>query len=1356
MVRWRDFLFWFSLWTWKAFVVRMFTKPPDSRDEGDSVTGVALSSDEQGDVDQETQTSIDPERSSLAKILDWILQEKSMDLLFEKDDRVSSRFGYGITSEKTFGDRDSFNEIMGAIAASTTLERIGIRFNSSEVITCYTKGLTEALSSNRSVKKIVFNNGAPNREEIGLVSTVLLNNEFLEDVSLVSFVMDNEGASLLRNALHHNRTLKRLSLYPNQNTLDEEGWKMLLEPLSGGDGCNNVLEDFTFTLQGPECRNGNVHIGNMVRNNTSLRKVWITLGGKDHEAHTNVLSSIGEALCFNTRLSQLILYLDGFIEEMDILGGLFTSLVPDAQGQQSNTTLKCLQLHSIFGRPLKCDSLFSMLRSNTSLIELRCYGMITKAEVVVRLLDSLKGNKCLEILNLWGCEGVRGERVLGTIMDLLLENHHLKQIDLSGTPLKEDGSAQIVKAELEKRAKNDLWKVVEGMATTTPTSGRVFLCGEPYAGKTTLVKTIMEIHSLSLLKKEKRRKKGLNITKGLFKRSEKTTSDERMAEERTRGIEVHQLSCDGIDMTIWDMAGQEEYHAFHDLVVPNLSGNGSCSSFILVCDPQTDHKLRQPRDEADVERELLYWLRFIASNTRISELYKPHVTIVFTHFDKWCGDDRLCRRILEKVGGLKQKFKGLLEFEEKVYMINATLKDPMIATFKDSVDDVFKAMVDHLKGLLSRVPKTIEACSQLQQVVAKWIQANPNQLFLSWDAFSEICSQVKDLDVHDDSKPGLADMRKRFAALSLHDAGHLMYYEDFNIVVMNPHLLCHDIMGELITKCVMDKSNSELIINGCIKKDDLQSLLSKFPTAQRHQVSLHDVVQIMLRLKLCFEQSNEVVIIPATLRDPGSLDWPFETKAGVDYKYIGRRLACEDTSRTLLSPGFFPRLQVYLHEKLVDAYKIKKNWIEFIHDGVEVIIEYSDSNGFFIDIMIRSTKNEDDALDILHDDIVNSILKLCANPTFGCPGVKLLEFIMRPSCIENLISCKARRNQVVSVEKLKQMVLACGNLELQHTWPDEKPLKSGCDKATTLLGKKVSDHLFIQLRGELKKMEDLFQRNDHEKKDTNDCGSSLIEVEDTKPFIVTNEVLFNRMERMEVGIHERFDILERKIDEIKSIQGRLLPKICTNLDAMVRFTLEFQQHKYPRLPFLTSGEKQSLRRCIVTQMVPGMTSYVVQLLCEHRDGFHIVHDQEGCEVSFGTESTRKFLSAVRWGLFTFTVLAKVGAQVGGGMGSMIPNLAQGCLVLGNIPGTLGVDSLTIPSLLDRPVTSISDYEAEVAQEWLIETLKAKCQGIGDIQKTFQLQKVKYKDNGSVAWICNKHEREGRVHNNLDLLPSEIL
>jgi GTPase SAR1 family protein len=40
---------------------------------------------------------------------------------------------------------------------------------------------------------------------------------------------------------------------------------------------------------------------------------------------------------------------------------------------------------------------------------------------------------------------------------------------------------------------------------------------------------------------------------------------------RTIGIEVEpMLVKDNLKISLWDLGGQDEFHAFHDLVVPNL------------------------------------------------------------------------------------------------------------------------------------------------------------------------------------------------------------------------------------------------------------------------------------------------------------------------------------------------------------------------------------------------------------------------------------------------------------------------------------------------------------------------------------------------------------------------------------------------------------------------------------------------------------------------------------------------------------------------------------------------------------------------------------------------------------------
>jgi hypothetical protein len=36
---------------------------------------------------------------------------------------------------------------------------------------------------------------------------------------------------------------------------------------------------------------------------------------------------------------------------------------------------------------------------------------------------------------------------------------------------------------------------------------------------------------------------------------------------------------------LWDLASQEEYHAFHNMMMPNLRSQGNVSYFPLICNP---------------------------------------------------------------------------------------------------------------------------------------------------------------------------------------------------------------------------------------------------------------------------------------------------------------------------------------------------------------------------------------------------------------------------------------------------------------------------------------------------------------------------------------------------------------------------------------------------------------------------------------------------------------------------------------------------------------------------------------------------------------------------------------------------
>jgi GTPase SAR1 family protein len=59
--------------------------------------------------------------------------------------------------------------------------------------------------------------------------------------------------------------------------------------------------------------------------------------------------------------------------------------------------------------------------------------------------------------------------------------------------------------------------------------------------------------------------------------------------KRTRGIQINVLVDDEDQkISIWDLVGQEEYHAFHNTMIPDLSIQGiqmiSTMKFIIGCD----------------------------------------------------------------------------------------------------------------------------------------------------------------------------------------------------------------------------------------------------------------------------------------------------------------------------------------------------------------------------------------------------------------------------------------------------------------------------------------------------------------------------------------------------------------------------------------------------------------------------------------------------------------------------------------------------------------------------------------------------------------------------------------------------
>jgi hypothetical protein len=395
-----------------------------------------------------------------------------------------------------------------------------------------------------------------------------------------------------------------------------------------------------------------------------------------------------------------------------------------------------------------------------------------------------------------------------------------------------------------------------------------------------------------------------------FKKT-KVSTNAKLANERTRGIEVDHLQCDGIAISIWDMAGQTDYHSFHDLVIPNLSADGSCSLFLLTCNPMESGSTTKC-NISSIKSEIEYWLRFIAFNTRRSWSYHAHVSIVMTHFDCWSEEIGFATCIEDIVEELKLQFQKVLEFDpnRKIFKV-----DGQDVSYAYGVFDFMKA---HLKQLLKRLPKTIKACTEVQQLIAEWNvevskqvvgMKTPKLPLLKWEDFStKICQGVKELQSENKE---LAQRKQEFVAISLNDGGHIMYHEEGKFVITNPHWFCHDIMGEFLYRCANIDSKLEIVSEyGMISIEHVKQVLLDIVGGEGHESLLDEILSMLEKLHIYYEQDGNNIIIPSILEVRcENLNWP-TTLHSTGLIYVGRRLSCKDVKQTMFSLGFFPRLQV--------------------------------------------------------------------------------------------------------------------------------------------------------------------------------------------------------------------------------------------------------------------------------------------------------------------------------------------------------------------------------------------------------------------------------------------------------------
>jgi hypothetical protein len=238
-------------------------------------------------------------------------------------------------------------------------------------------------------------------------------------------------------------------------------------------------------------------------------------------------------------------------------------------------------------------------------------------------------------------------------------------------------------------------------------------------------------------------------------------------------------------------------------------------------------------------------------------------------------------------------------------------------------------------------------------------------------------------------------------------------------------------------------------------------------------------------------------------------------------------------------------------------------------------------------------------------------------------GVKLVEGILRLTCVERLIPRIHTEHQVVLVEDLRSIVLATCDFSYEHNWKEDGPFQRGHDVAQTLLGKKAWENILNRHLRDLRKLQKVLPCDTkHEGlmdiqpqwMDVGDDVMGEVRIADVQKLLrQVGRSLYHKIEDSETSVVKRLDDMERritlKLNHIVSMEKYMLPKICENIDKLMTFSVELQQSQVPRLVYFTTTPKKSLKH-IVTRMVPGLTNLKIHFMCENRGGFHIVDDKK--------------------------------------------------------------------------------------------------------------------------------------------------
>ena len=333
----------------------------------------------------------------------------------------------------------------------------------------------------------------------------------------------------------------------------------------------------------------------------------------------------------------------------------------------------------------------------------------------------------------------------------------------------------------------DISKLFVGLTNPDPvTAIKVFIFGNPAAGKSTLVKVI-----------ENKVTSRFGALAGQFR-------NVSGVELKTAGINT--VTIENIrlgSVTIYDLAGQFEYYSSHDALLGNLMSS-SPAIFIAV--------VKLSESEAEVIRTLQYWISFIENCCSRVEA-TAHLMVV----GSWA--DQVKEAIDQKWADIK---KACISSSSPLHFVGFTALDcrKLASSGLDKICDMIGSSCTALKKAAER---------------KQFIYPHLLHTFITTKLSSKVASSVEELctlitaedDVLLPTKPNLLSP----LLFSLSDGGHLLYLpnkEDFEAgwVIINKQAVLSEINGTVFAPEYFKQHHDIATSTGVVPKSKIAGVFA--------------------------------------------------------------------------------------------------------------------------------------------------------------------------------------------------------------------------------------------------------------------------------------------------------------------------------------------------------------------------------------------------------------------------------------------------------------------------------------------------------------------------------------------------